>query len=367
MEHTRKMQAASSTAKQPKVELHIHLDGAVRPSTVWDLAKKSGVDMPGSSAEELASNIRNFEMGSLFKFLQAFNIFMPVLIADKEAIRRISYELCEDKAKEGVVYLEARFSPHILANCGASWLNVTVKNTLTIQEVMQCVVEGIEAGQRDFKIKTRLILCMVKQEPSWAAECLQLCKEFSNFVVGIDIGGEEELPLDPEIIRVFQEAERCGIHRTVHAGESGPVKHVKEAVDLLKAERIGHGYNSLKDKEIYQMLKDKNIHLEVCPTSSIFTGACDPDFTKHPCIRFVKDGMNFSLNTDDPTIFGNTINDEFKIAKEYFGVDDEQAAQVTLNAAQSCFLPEAEKQALIQELIATFKDNNVNLTLLHQA
>ncbi|XP_033640395.1 adenosine deaminase-like isoform X1 [Asterias rubens] len=347
-----------------KVELHIHLEGAVRPSTVWDLAKKSGVDVPGNNAEELAHFIRSFKMGSLSNFLQTFNIFLPVLVAEKDAIKRVVYELCEDKAKEGVIYFELRLSPHLLANCGIAWLSFKVEKKLPLRTVMQSVIEGIEAGQRDFNIKTRLILTMTKHEPGWAAECLEMAKEFSGSVVGIDIGGEENLPLDPEIIRVYQEAKQCGLHRTVHAGEAGPARHVKEAIEVLHAERIGHGYHCLDDENVYQMVKDKNIHIEACPTSSIFTGACDPDFTKHPCVRFLKDNVNFSLNTDDPLIFGNTMNEEFKIAKEYFAMSDQQAAQVTLNAARSSFLPDGEKEELIKQIESAYKDcAGLNLTV----
>ncbi|XP_022088733.1 adenosine deaminase-like isoform X2 [Acanthaster planci] len=339
-----------------QVELHIHLAGAMRPSTVWELAKKRGVDVPGSNAEELAQTISNFERGDLFSFLKTFRIFMPTVVADKDALRRISYELCEDKAREGVVYFEARVCPPQLGNLNAetSWYQDNIQNQLSTREVMATVIEGLEAGQRDFNIKVRLILAAVKEKPEWATECLQLCKEFPHMAVGMDIVGKENVPLNPEIIRAFQEAERCGIHRTVHAGEDGPASNVKEAIELLKAERIGHGYHVLQDDSIYQMIKDSDVHLEVCPTSSVYTGSCDPDFSKHPGVRFTQDKINFSLNTDDPLVFRNTINDEFEIAKKHFGLSDDAAIQVTMNSARSAFLPEQEKLELIQQLRAAY-------------
>ncbi|XP_022083749.1 adenosine deaminase-like isoform X2 [Acanthaster planci] len=284
------MQVESKSMLPPKVELHIHLDGAVRPSTVWDLAKKRGINVPGSNAKEMTSSIRNFEMGTLPKFLDTFKIFLPPLIGDKEALRRISYEICEDKAKEGVVYFEARFSPHLLVYSDPESGHVKEK-ALSTHDVMRSIVEGIEQGQKDFNVKARLIICTARETPAWALECLQLCQEFSEFVVAIDIadcGGKDETEGEEyhhEIIRVFQEAERCGVHRTVHAGESGPAGNVKIAIEELKAERIGHGYHVLEDDDIYQMVKDKDIHFEICPTSSVYTGSCDSDFTKHPCVR----------------------------------------------------------------------------------
>ncbi|XP_022088951.1 adenosine deaminase-like isoform X2 [Acanthaster planci] len=280
---------------------------------------------------------------------------MPSIVADKDALRRVAYELCEDKATEGVVYFEARLCPPLLGNAEMmSWYQDTIKDQLSSQEVMAGVVEGLEAGQRDFNIKARLILTTTKEKPEWATECLQLCKEFSPIAVAMDIGGKENIPLHPEIIKAFQEAERCSIHRTVHAGEDGPASNVKEAIELLKAERIGHGYHVLQDDSIYQMVKHLDIHLEVCPTSSVYTGSCDPDFGKHPGVRFTKDKINFSLNTDDPLVFRNTINDEFEIAKKHFGLTDDAAVQVTMNAARSAFLPEQEKVELIQQLRAAY-------------
>ncbi|XP_038051971.1 adenosine deaminase-like [Patiria miniata] len=354
------MSGENRQKSSPKVELHIHLDGAVRASTVWELAKKRGVEVPGSNPEELAHIISSYERGDLFSFLKAFGIFTPTIVADKDAIRRIAYELCEDKANEGVVYLEMRISPHLLANAETSWYQDKVKDVLSTREVMASIVEGLEVGQRDFNIKVRLIVSTTKQKPEWAAECLQLCKEFSPMTVAMDIGGIENMPLDPAIIKAFQEAERCGIHRTIHAGEDGPTSagNVKEAIELLKAERIGHGYHVLQDESIYQMVKDLDIHLEVCPTSSVYTGSCDPDYSKHPGVRFTKDKINFSLNTDDPLVFRNTINDEFEIAKKYFGLTDQAAIQVTLNAARSAFLPEQEKLELIQQLRAAYNLTN---------
>ncbi|XP_038051973.1 adenosine deaminase-like [Patiria miniata] len=341
--------------ESPKVELHIHLAGAVRASTVWELAKKRGVEVPGSNPEELAHIINNFERGDLSSFLKTFGIFSPAFVGDKDALRRIAYEHCEDKANEGVVYFETRVSPHLLSNAQTTYHD-KVKDVLSTREAMTSVLEGLEAGQRDFNIKVRVIVATTKHKPEWAAECLQLCKEFSPMTVAMDIVGVEHMPLDPAIIKTFQEAELCGIHRTVHAGEDGPTSagNVKEAIELLKAERIGHGYHALQDASIYQMVKDLDIHLELCPTSSVYTGSCDPDYSKHPGVRFTKDKINFSLNTDDPLVFRNTINDEFEIAKKYFGLTDQAAIQVTLNAARSTFLPEQGKLELIQQLRAAY-------------
>ncbi|MEE6513837.1 hypothetical protein FKM82_021658 [Ascaphus truei] len=126
----------------------------------------------------------------------------------------------------------------------------------------------------------------------------------------------------------FQEAARCGVHRTVHAGEAGPPSVVKEAVETLQAERIGHGYHTLQDPALYTRLLKMNMHFEMCPWSSYITGACDPDFTKHPLIQLKRDKANYSLSTDGPLPFGTTLEKDYAIAKKHMGFSDEDFMRV---------------------------------------
>ncbi|XP_030069322.1 adenosine deaminase-like [Microcaecilia unicolor] len=123
------------------------------------------------------------------------------------------------------------------------------------------------------------------------------------------------------------EALRSGIHRTVHAGEIGPPSVVREAVEILKAERIGHGYHTIEDPVLYKSLLEKNLHFELCPWSSYLTSACCSDFRKHPAIQFKNDKANYSLSTDDPLIFGSTLNKDYKVAKKYMGFTEEDSCK----------------------------------------
>uniref|UniRef100_A0A8C5S4T0 Adenosine deaminase n=1 Tax=Laticauda laticaudata TaxID=8630 RepID=A0A8C5S4T0_LATLA len=156
--------------------------------------------------------------------------------------------------------------------------------------------------------------------PGWSPEIVELCKKYWNdTVVAVDLAGNESF-----LFPVAQEAERCGIHRTVHAGEVGTSQVIKEAVNILKAERIGHGYHIFEDEQLYKQLLGKNIHFELCPWSSHLTGACKTSFKEHPVIRFMKDGANYSLNTDDPLIFGSTIDTDYRIARDYMEFTEEE-------------------------------------------
>ncbi|XP_062445049.1 adenosine deaminase isoform X2 [Rhea pennata] len=319
---------------EPKVELHVHLDGAIRPETILHFGKKRGVPLPGSTVDDLLEHISYETPLTLTQFLQKFNHYMPAIAGDREAVRRIAYELVETKAKEGVIYVEVRYSPHLLANCKVEpipWGQQ--EGDLTPDEVVSLVNQGLQDGERDFCIKVRSILCCMRHMPSWSPEVVELCKKYqNNSVVAIDLAGDETLKVDAS-----------SEHRKAY-----------EAVYLLKTERIGHGYHVLEDPELYKELLRTKMHFEVCPWSSYLTGACLPDFRKHPAAQFRKDQANYSINTDDPLIFNSNIDKDYSIAKEYMGFTEEEFRRVNINAAQSSFLPEKEKQELLNTLYEAY-------------
>ncbi|XP_078275472.1 adenosine deaminase [Rhinoraja longicauda] len=342
------------TFNKPKIEIHLHLDGAIKPETILYFGKKRGIKLPADSVEGLSSYIGYDEPLDLTLFLTRFDYYMPAIAGDREAVKRIAYELVEMKAKEGVIYFEARYSPHLLANCNVHPIPWNQKpGDLSPDEVVHLVNMGFKEGEKDFKIKVRSILCCMRHMPEWSAEVVCLCKKYRNEgVLGVDLAGDESIGTDTHSDHAvaFEEAFNCGIHRTVHAGEVGLPAVVKEAVDVLKAERIGHGYHTIDDPALYNNLLKQNIHFEACPWSSYLTGACDTDFTKHPVIRFMKDGANYSLSTDDPLIFKSTLDTDYSIALKYFGFTEEEFKRVNINAAKSSFLPAEEKDKLLYTL-----------------
>ncbi|XP_045911135.1 adenosine deaminase [Micropterus dolomieu] len=347
---------------KPKVELHVHLDGAIRVQTILDVAKRRGIPLPANNIEEMTQKIIVEEPATLTVFLGKFAEYMHVVAGDREAIKRIAYEFVEDKAKEGVIYVEVRYSPHLLANTKVDpipW-NQT-EGDLSPDMVVQLVNEGLSEGERAFNIKARSILCCMRDKPSWSMDVVELCKKYCDKgVVAIDLAGDESLncKANPEHRNAYEEAVRCGVHRTVHAGEVGPALVVKEAVEVLKAERIGHGYRTLEDHALYQKLLADNMHFEVCPVSSKLTGACHPDYTKHPVVRFREDQANYSLNTDDPLIFNSTLQLDYSIAQNYMGFTEEEFKRVNINSAKSCFLPEKEKKELLDKLYEAYGMKN---------
>ncbi|XP_071479602.1 adenosine deaminase-like [Diadema antillarum] len=336
----------------PKVQLHIHIDGAVRHETLWRIARKKGIPLPGRTLPEFVETFRNQKRRDFATFLSNFDLILPIIRGDQDVISQVAYELCEDQAREGVRYFEARYCPHFLASPSRSSGDDVI---VSPRDVVVAVNDGIRRGCRDYGVKGRTILCMIRAFPEYSQEVIELSKEFFNdTVVGIDLAGDENAPWAREHEDAYRIARELGIHRTVHAGELGPADNVRFAIEQLGAERIGHGYRITENRDVYEMVREKFIHLELCPTSSIQTGAWSGSLEDHCTMKFFKDGLNMGLNTDDPTIFCNTMTCEYQIARDHFGMTDRQLADMTMNAARASFLPEDEKKELVRELQAEF-------------
>uniref|UniRef100_A0A2K6Q6R7 Adenosine deaminase n=1 Tax=Rhinopithecus roxellana TaxID=61622 RepID=A0A2K6Q6R7_RHIRO len=324
---------------KPKVELHVHLDGAIKPETILYYGRRRGIALPANTAEGLLNVIGMDKLLTLPDFLAEFDYYMPVIAGCWEAIKRIAYEFIEMKAKEGVVYVEVRYSPHLLANPKVEpipWNQA--EGDLTPDEVVALVGQGLQEREQDFGVKAWSILCCMHHQPNWSPDVT---------VVAIDLAGDETIPgssLLPGHVQAYQEAVKSGIHCTVHAGEMGSAKVVKEAVDILKIERLGHGYHTLEDQALYDRLRQENIYL---------TGAWKPD-TEHAVVWLKNDQANYSLNTDDPLIFKYTLDTDYQMTKWDMGFTEEEFKRLNINAAKSSFLPEDEKRELLDLLYKAY-------------
>lgn len=339
-----------------KIELHIHLDGAVRPATILDIAKERGMldNLPHKTVEEFTRDVVHTKPSSLEECLLSFSYFMPVLAGSKSALSRIAYEFCEDSARQNIRYTEVRYCPHLFSDSIDNPDYATGKGHFTPRDAIEAVHEGLEKGMKDFGIKVYSILCCMTHRPEWSKEIVELCKDYKDKgVVAMDLAGQEFHPgVDPDDCahrQAFMEAKIYGIYRTVHAGEVGTHHAVLDALDHMFADRIGHGYHSVDNEATYHRIIREQVHLEVCPVSSIITKSLDQDIKKHPLKSFVRDGVNFSINTDDPTVLGNNMDEDYKACNE-MGLTDNDLIKGIFNAARSCFAPEEVKLQILADL-----------------
>jgi adenosine deaminase len=311
----------------PKIELHCHLDGSVRPETIIDIAKEEGISIPYYDIQNIRKEVTApAECKSLDEYLKRFEI--PILVMQsKDSLRRVTFELLEDSAKENVKYIEIRFAPLL-----------HVKKGLTLEGVIESVIAGIKDAEEKYDIKGNVILsCMRFMTADKALEVVEAGRKYlTKGVVAIDLCGSEGEGFCEKFIEPIALARKYGYRVTIHAGETGIGKNVLEAVELLGAERIGHGVFIKDCIEAYDIVKDKGITLEMCPTSNIQTKAIDT-FKNHPIYDFYNDGIRVTVNTDNRTVSDTSMTKECNILLREFHIDFEEYKQIYLNSVDAAF------------------------------
>jgi len=265
----------------PKIDLHCHLDGSLRPETIIDIAKEEGISIPFYDAYNIRKEVTApEECKSLDEYLKRFEI-PNLVMQSKESLRRITYELLEDSAKENVKYIEVRFAPllHIMKG-------------LSVCEIIHSVILGIKQAEEKHDIRGNVILCCMRfMSADKALEVVEAGKKYlGDGVVAVDLCGAEGEGFCNKFIEPIAMAREYGYRVTIHAGETGIGKNVLEAVEILGAERIGHGVFIKNCLEAYEIVKEKKITLEMCITSNVKTKAINT-YENHPFYDFFNDGI----------------------------------------------------------------------------
>jgi len=329
---------SSKLRQLPKAELHCHLDGSVRPSTLLELGREARVQMPKHTPEELAEFMRVDDARTLEDYLRRFDVTVSVMQTE-EALERIAYELAEDAAEDGVRYIEVRNAPIL-----------NVVHGLTLVQAIEAPLRGLRRAEKDFGIIGRFIVCALRQfTPEDSLEMAQLAVEFKNEgVVALDLAGGEKGNPAARHVAAFRYARELDLAVTVHAGEGDGAESVREAVHVCGANRIGHGTRLIEDAELTQYVNDRRIALEVCLTSNVQTRVAD-SYEAHPLREYFDRGLNVTLNTDNRLMSGTTLTDEFVHAAEHLGFTVDELAGIALNGFESAFLPWEERLMLIEE------------------
>lgn len=331
----------------PKIDLHRHLEGSLRLQTLAEIAIAHGIDLPAYRLEALRPYVQaGEEEPDYHRFLSKFRLLRR-FYQSREAVERIAREAVADAAADNVRYLELRFNPIALSRAQG----------FALQDVVEWVTQAIALAQQAYRITVRLILQIGRDErPQVAEEILELALAYrAQGVVGVDLAGDEVNYPAYRLAPLFRRARQEGLGVTIHAGEAGGAANVRDAVLLFHAQRIGHGIHVLENSEILRLVRDREIALEVCPTSNLQTGAVY-SFSHHPLPDMLALGLRATLNTDDPSISDTTLTDEYLIAMTAMGLGMDQMRTLVFNAIDAAFLP-AEEIAHLREEFNVWKSS----------
>jgi aminodeoxyfutalosine deaminase len=328
-------------ARLPKVELHLHLEGSIRPETLEELgATKSWLKQKvGDWVSERERE--SYRYGSFQKFLMAF-VLVTLLLEGPEDYALSTTRLIEWLAEQRVKYAEVTLSAGVIL-----W------KKQPLDAIFEAIAQATAEAGRRCGVRVRWIFDAVRQfgaDPAlavleWAGRCR------SQGVVAFGIGGDEIRGPAALFADAYHRARDLGLHVTAHAGETAGPASIRDAVELLGAERIGHGLTILSDPGVVELVRARRIPLELCPTSNVATGLI-AGFQEHPLPKFLEAGLKVTLNSDDPAMFGTTLERELQLAARTFGLSSRQIVELSGNAVQAAFLPEHERAELSRELHA---------------
>lgn len=336
--------------KYPKVLLHDHLDGGLRPATVIELASEYGYkNLPTTDLADLAKWFhRGAKRNDLVLYLETFAHTVGVM-QDRDSIERVAFECAQDLANDGVVYAEVRMAPELCTEKG-----------LTLDEVMQSIITGFERGSAGTDL-TIYAICSAMRTAARSLEIAELAVRWRDRgVVGFDIAGAEAGHPPTRHLEAFNHVQRENFHTTIHAGEAFGLPSIWEAVQLCGAERLGHGVRIVDDisgpagqeqlGRLAAFVRDRRIPLELCPTSNVNTGVC-ASIADHPIGMLRRLRFRVTVNTDNRLMSDTSMSKEFGQLNEAFGWNVDDFEWLTINAAKSAFAPFPERLRIIDGLI----------------
>ncbi|WP_338079295.1 adenosine deaminase [Aquibacillus halophilus] len=322
--------------KLPKIDLHLHLDGSVKPGTVLDLAKTQGLILPGNTIDKIRPLLQIDEnCNSLKEYLSKFDLVSRVL-QTSEAIERVAFELVEQAYSTNCKYIEVRFGPQLHREKG-----------LTVEEVIFSVIKGLKKGERKFGVGANAIACCLRHHAiNQNIEVIQASAQFiDGGLAGVDLAGDEASFPAFLFRRIFKFADKKRIPITIHAGEAAGSENIKEAVQHLGATRIGHGVRLREDLHLLDYLSKNKIPLEMCPISNIQTKACS-GWDDYPIREYFDLGLMVTVNTDNLTVSNTNLNKEYAMVMEKFNFTFKEIYQLVINSIDAAFISIEEKQLL---------------------
>jgi adenosine deaminase len=332
----------------PLIDLHRHLDGNVRIETILDVGRRHHLPLPAWQVETLRPFVQVSDpQPGVMDFIAKFK-WMVAALVDYDTCRRVAHENVEDAVKEGLDYVELRFSPWFMSEA----------HGLDPARVVEAVCDGVEAGSRDFGIRVNLIGILSRTYgPEIAWKELNALLTQRHRIVALDLAGDEAHFPGELFVDHFHQIHRVGWSVTVHAGEISGPQSIWQAVLELGAQRIGHAVTAIQDPRLMEYMALHRIGIESSLTSNVQTSTV-ASYASHPLREFLSHGLLATLNTDDPGISGINLAYEYEIAASAAGLSSEELGQLQRNALEAAFLSADEKEDLIRG-----KRDQFNLTL----
>lgn len=331
--------------KLPKTDLHVHLDGSLRLSTILELADQERIELPAHDEDGLrkAMNLGK-HCGSLVEYLKAFDVTLRVM-QTADALTRIAYELAEDAAKENVRYMEVRYAPMLHTQRG-----------LKLTAVVEAVLEGLRAAQERFGIESAVIICGIRNvSPESSLEMAELAVAYKGRgVVGFDLAGAEYDNPAKHHKKAFQLVRDNNINVTIHAGEAYGPESIAQAIHVCGAHRIGHGCRLRENGDLLHYVNDHRIALECCPSSNVQTSAIR-DLASHPIKLYKALGLRVTVNTDNRLVTDTTVSKELWLCHTQLGFTMADLKAVVLSGFKSAFLPFHVKQQYLRKVSEELK------------
>ncbi len=318
----------------PKVELHLHLEGAIPLPTLLYFIQKRGGNKSIRNLEDLKKRLVYSNFTQFIKVWLWKNSF----ITEYEDFEELAYQVLQSLSQQNVKYVEAFYSPR----------DFTFRNKkLSACGITESLIKGKKRAFDDFGIRSELIVDLVRDYGPRMG--MNLMNELTNYLgkglIGIGLGGSEKLFPAGFFTKVYQEARDRGFRLTAHAGEMAGAKSIWAALDELGTERIGHGLRAYEDPRLIDYLKERQIPLEVCVVSNIMTQVCK-SFKEHPVRNYFKDGLMVTINSDDPTMFDTSITNEYLVLIQKFGFSLEEIRKINLNSIEASFMSDKEKDLM---------------------
>ena len=321
----------------PKAELHLHIEGTLEPELMLHLARRNRVTLPFATPGEAQDSYRFL---NLDEFLNVYYRSMSVLLSGDD-FYELTRAYLDRAASQSVRHTEIFFDPQAHTSRGVD-----------LAEVCGGLSEGLRYGEERHGISSRLIMCFLRHlDESDSMKILDQAMPFRDLIHGIGLDSTELENPPRKFTRVFAKARTTGFRCVAHAGEEGPARYVREAVETLQVERIDHGCRVLEDQELTQELAELGIPFTVCPLSNVRLRVVD-NMEKHPLRQMLDAGLNVTLNSDDPAFFGGYVNENYQAVQDCLGIDDLTLGEIARNSFRAAFLDDVRRSELLAELDA---------------